>query len=118
MIILLAERVFVHYEVLLDAILVPVIVLIYTQIKKPRLISSMLCFLGRHSMNIFLFHTFIYYIWFKDLIYSSRNPLLIYFSLIIPCILISIIIERVKRLLFFDSFQSYIIKKICPTINA
>lgn len=56
---------------------------------------------GKHSMNIFLFHTFIYLYWFKDYIYITRNPLLIFLSLLIPCYIISVVIEFIKNRIGF-----------------
>lgn len=53
--------------------------------------------LGKHSMNMFLTHTFIYYYWFKDYIYITRNPILIFLSLAITSYLLSVLIEWTKR---------------------
>lgn len=60
-----------------------------------------MCNLGKHSMNIFLFHTFIFLYWFREYIYISRNPLLIILSLLISCYLISVIIEIAKNKIGF-----------------
>lgn len=57
--------------------------------------------LGNHSTNIFLFHTFIYYYWFPDIIYITRNPIIILFELIIVCYSISLFIEFIKRKIGF-----------------
>ena len=57
--------------------------------------------LGKHSMNMFLTHTFIFYFWFKDFIYITRNPLLIFLSLLITTYLLSIFIEWTKRKIGF-----------------
>ena len=57
--------------------------------------------LGKHSMNIFLFHTFIFRYWFSDYIYITRKPLLIFLSLLIPCWLISVALEFSKEKLGF-----------------
>ena len=57
--------------------------------------------LGKHSMNMFLIHTFIFYYWFTDIIYVTRNPLLIFLSLLAISLLISIIIEKSKQLVRF-----------------
>ena len=56
-----------------------------------------MAFLGKHSMNIFLFHTFIFYFWFQNIIYASRNPIIIFFTLLAICIPISIVLEWMKR---------------------
>lgn len=71
------------------------------RIKIAKWFEVVMCNLGKHSMNIFLFHTFIYLYWFKEYIYISRNPLLIILSLLIPCYLISVIIEFIKNKIGF-----------------
>ncbi|AFL68171.1 acyltransferase family protein [Sulfurospirillum barnesii] len=59
-------------------------------------------FIGVHSFNIFLFHTFIYYYYFPDFIYGFYSPLLIFLVLLGVCLLISMVIERFKLLIGFD----------------
>ena len=58
--------------------------------------------LGKHSMNIFLFHTFIFYYWFTDYIYITRNPVLIFLELLAVCWLISVCLERLKQVTGFN----------------
>lgn len=70
-------------------------VLLY-RVKLPKWLDDTMVSLGKHSMNIFLFHTFIFSFWFKEYIYITRNPFLIFLSLIIPCYLISVLIEFIK----------------------
>lgn len=53
--------------------------------------------LGKHSMNMFLIHTFIFYFWFRDYIYITRNPLLIFLSLLLTSYLVSLVIEWIKK---------------------
>lgn len=78
-------------------------VMAYKSINLPDIIKNALAFLGTHSMNIFLFHTFIYYMWFRDIIYVTRNPLVIFLELLSACLLISVILESIKKLIGFDS---------------
>ena len=54
-------------------------------------------YLGKHSMNIFLFHTFIFYFWFQDFVYSSRIPIIIFLTLLAICLPISIVLEWIKK---------------------
>ncbi len=56
-------------------------------------------FIGIHSFNILLFHTFIFYFYFKEFIYSFGNPLLIFFVLLAICLVVSMGIERIKAIL-------------------
>lgn len=59
-------------------------------------------FVGIHSFNIFLFHTFIYYYYFPDFIYSFKYPLAIFAVLLGICLLISVGIEKFKKVIGFD----------------
>lgn len=59
-------------------------------------------FVGIHSFNIFLFHTFIYYYYFPDFIYSFHYPVLIFAALLGICLVISVGIERLKKMIGFD----------------
>ena len=59
-------------------------------------------FVGIHSFNIFLFHTFIYYYYFPDFIYSFKYPVLIFAVLLGICLVISVGIEALKKRIGFD----------------
>jgi len=59
-------------------------------------------FIGIHSFNIFLFHTFIYYYYFPDFIYSFKYPVLILAVLLVICLIISVGIESFKKKIGFD----------------
>lgn len=65
-------------------------------------------FTGRHSMNIFLFHTFIYLYYLQELIYSPRNPLIIFITLLAASLAISVIIEKIKEIIRIDKFEKLI----------
>lgn len=90
------ERNLNMYQNLVDAIIVLLFILLYSKLKIGRKISKILGFCGRHSMNIFLFHVFIIW-WFKDFIYLSRNPIIIFLTLLALCVPISIGMEWVKK---------------------
>ena len=105
---LLIERIFTKEPILHDSILVLVMVIVYKNIQLKKPLYNALIFIGKHSMNIFLFHTFIFSYWFRNEIYASRNPLIIFLLLLAVCIAISIVLEYVKRLIHFET----LIKKI------
>ncbi|MDE5996804.1 MAG: hypothetical protein K2G77_01180, partial [Muribaculaceae bacterium] len=56
-------------------------------------------------------HTFIYYLYFPFLIYWSRNPVIIFISLLISSIAVSIGIEKLKDVVGFYRLQEWIIQK-------
>lgn len=90
-------RNFNSYPLMIDCIITLMAYIIYRSISVPEYIKSVFAFLGRHSMNIFLFHTFIFHFWFQDFIYISRNPLIIFLMLLSICIPISMLLELIKK---------------------
>jgi len=68
----------------------------YHEIGLPSKIKIALAFLGQHSFNIFLFHTFINGIYFYSFIRWSSNPIIIVLTLLATCIPISVFIEWIK----------------------
>lgn len=61
-------------------------------------------FIGVHSFNIFLFHTFIYYYYWKKFIYSFQNPVLIFAVLLGICLVVSVGIEALKEKIGFNKW--------------
>jgi len=57
--------------------------------------------LGKHSQNIFLFHTFIFLYWFREETYITRDPIIIFIQLTAICYLISVAIEFIKQKIGF-----------------
>lgn len=74
--------------------------------------SSAIGFIGKHSGNIFMFHTFIYAYYFKEIIYSLWYPPLIYVNLLLICVVVSVLIEKLKLLIRFDKFQRLAINEL------
>ncbi len=79
-------------------------------------LKKVLGFLGRHLFNIFLFHTFIYYYFWPDVIYAPRNPLAILALLLGICLAVSLALEKVKSLVGFPRLQAAIDRvRVPPT---
>lgn len=55
--------------------------------------ETLLKFLGKHSLNIWLIHTWLCYYLFKDFIYGFKYPLLIFIVTITLSIFVSIVVE-------------------------
>lgn len=75
-------------------------------------IGRVLEFLGKHSLNMFLTHTFIRWVWFKDFTYSLHYAVVIYGFLVISTVLISVLLEEVKKLIHYSDWIKWIQNKI------
>lgn len=56
--------------------------------------------LGKHSMNIYLIHTLVYYYYFPHFIYSFKHWFFVLMALVFICLFLSIIIEKLKSFLY------------------
>ena len=65
-------------------------------------------FLGRHSMNIYLIHTFILMFFFPRIIFETKNPIIIFATLLTESIIFSTLLELAKRKLNFYKLQDWI----------
>ena len=84
-----------------DALLCAGMALMVYKIKWSKWIESVMVSLGKHSMNMFLTHTFIFYLWFSKYIYITRNPMTIFLTLLIVSFLLSVLIEKTKQWIGF-----------------
>ncbi|MCM1459403.1 MAG: acyltransferase [Bacteroides sp.] len=75
-------------------------------------ICNMLSFLGKHSMNIYLVHSMLKNMYLKEWLYSLHNWFLILIALLAVSIVISYVIEGLKKLLKFDKFVDFILEKV------
>lgn len=74
--------------------------------------SEILLFLGKHSMNIFLIHTFIRQYFWKDYAYSSGHFVINILAVILPSIVISIVLEWLKKVTGYNRLVQNICTKI------
>ena len=78
-------------------------------------------FIGKHSMNIYLLHTFVFGYFFSDFVYGLKEPLLIFATVFVISLSLSIVIEIVKDKMGFYKLQNKIvgiISKQIPTMNS
>lgn len=80
-------------------------------------IIQMLSVFGKYSMNIFLIHTFIRYSFFQDFTYSFEKFWLIALVLFAISLVISIVIDFLKKLMKYDKIINHITKYICLMID-
>lgn len=80
-------------------------------------LSHALKFIGTQAANIFLIHTFIYYYFYTDVIYSLYDSWKIYIAVLVPSLIASVIIECIKKLMRYDRLTDLVCKKVSGFIN-
>lgn len=75
-------------------------------------LRQVLCFLGTHSMNIFLLHTFIRQYFLREFVYSVRHFALVTLLVLVLSLAISVVIELIKKYSGFNKFVGFVDKKI------
>lgn len=93
-----------------DAMISLTLTILYMHLTLPEFIRKPLAFIGKHSFNIFLFHTFFFYLYFKEYIYWTKNPILIFATLFVVCMVTSMILEIIKEYLGINKLQKYLTK--------
>lgn len=96
--------------------LIPLLVILFSSeyLLQISWIRKILIFLGKHSMNIFMVHTFIRAFYLSDFIYSWKNFMMITMILLLISLAISMILELLKKLIRYEQM----IESICDKIEA
>lgn len=89
-----------------------IILYCYTFFADIPVLKNVLVYLGKHSMNIFLTHTFIRYHFFGDFTYSFKYPALIVSVLLGVSLVLSICIDALKKYTGYNKLTGYVIKKL------
>ncbi len=71
-------------------------------------ICDMFAFIGKYSMNIFLIHTFLYYYYAKDFIYSFGSGIVIVMVLLGCSLVIAVFIEVLKKIVRYSKLVNYL----------
>ena len=63
-----------------------IFIVVFNLIDKPMWLDNLLSYLSKHSTNMWLVHMFFYMIFFKDLVYAPKYPILIFIWLVVLCL--------------------------------
>lgn len=83
-----------RYEGLFQPIIVLIFIVLFLNVNLSFLEEKFLKIFGKYSMNIWLFHSFFCYYYFKEYVYYFKNSILIYFIFICFNLFISILIDK------------------------
>ncbi len=78
----------------------------------PSMIGTPIFILGKHSMNIFLLHTFIFGYYWSQLIYVWNYPALIFIALLVLSLAFSWAIEKYKTFIRFDRLVEIVSSRV------
>lgn len=75
-------------------------------------LKQLMILIGKNSLNIFLFHTFIRQRWLKAYTYSFDHFVLISLVLLAESVIVSIVIELLKKILHYNNLRNFIMNKV------
>ena len=87
------------------------VVLIYLTVAKIAGIKHVLAFLGKHSANIFMIHTFVRDVYLKQFIYSRGHFLAIIAVLLGISLLLSFLVNGIKKVTHYESAVNRLLYK-------
>ncbi|MDD3320932.1 MAG: acyltransferase family protein [Paludibacter sp.] len=84
---------------------------VITYIRNTKYLNMILTYFGKHSINIYMVHTFIFYYWFKGFISSFQHPVVQFLVLLFVCLIISTTLEFVKTKCGIYKLQNQLISR-------
>ena len=78
----------------------------------PKIANKIMCLIGSHSANIYLFHTFIRSRWFPTYIYATEYAVVSVLTLLFVCLGLSWCIEFIKEKCAINKLSQYCISSI------
>lgn len=75
-------------------------------------LGKVLEFIGKHSMNMFLIHSFVFYYYFRSYVYMWKAPVVITLFLLISTLVLSVVIEYAKKVLGWNRMIAHLQNKI------
>lgn len=73
-----------------------VFIVLFNIMDKPNFVENILYYVSYHSTNIWLTHMFFYLIFFREIVFAPKYPVLIFLWLLILCILVSYVINYIN----------------------
>lgn len=101
-----------YWDVLRGILPLPFLFISVKYVIRIPLVRTVLLFLGKHSMNIFLIHTFFRVYYTSDFIYGLKNAYLIVVVLLGISIICSVVVEYLKKLTGYNRFIDSCVKHI------
>ena len=96
-----------------DGLLALVIsMLVIMLIRNLPVVNVVFSFLGKHSANMYMVHTFLFLYWFPQFIYAPKYAILIFLLLLLCSLAISLALEFIKTKSGIYKLSDYVVRKI------
>lgn len=108
------ERLWTAEPLLFDALIVTFGVYTYQQFREIKFLKRVFAFLGKYSMDMFLTHTFLFGLWpaTHDIVYATKNPLVIYLTLLAMSLALAMLLGWVKNVTGYNRLINKLRNKI------
>lgn len=80
-------------------------------------LDKALGFLGKHSMNIYLTHTFISYYFCREALYTIQSPWLVLLIVLAASLVLSLLLEGLKTITGVYKLQNAVLRRFSPPIS-
>ena len=91
---------------------IPIILFTVEYLAKVPGLKQVLFFLGKHSANIFMIHTFIRSTYGADLVYGQSHFITVMAVLLVSALLLSMVVELVKKAVHYDAWIGRLVARI------
>lgn len=92
-----------------------VFIILFNLINIPNFLNNILYYLSKHSTNLWLIHMFFYIVYFRNLVFMPKYPVLIFIWLLILCLASSYIVNIFYKISLKNI--NHIIKNKINSIN-
>lgn len=86
--------------------------LVIMLIRNLPVVNVVFSFLGKHSANMYMVHTFLFSYWFPQFIYAPKYAILIFLLLLLCSLAISLALEFIKTKCCIYKLSDYVVRKI------
>ena len=85
---------------------------------KSKFFKRIFCYLGKYATNIYIIHLMLSKYWYSTLFYKFQSPCLIFLTLLVSSLILSIVIDYIKEYTGYNKMFNFIVKIILKTDNA
>lgn len=87
-------------------------IFVVTYQNKSKFFKRIFCYLGKYATNIYIIHLMLSKYWYSTLFYKFQSPCLIFLTLLVSSLILSIVIDYIKEYTGYNKMFNFIVKFI------